>query len=261
MYRSAILLGVLLMAASAQVAAQGRFGNHPLRLEFSSEPATRLIVTPTLSGTLPGCPPRQAKFTLDESRYSGEIFVFDRPEVCTRALVESVLPMPTMFFPTMGIYRIRVMDEYGLIDNLEVAVQGLVVNGEVGWFGKYSVAGTWYDPNKPGSGLILSHSRSGREESVFGAWANFDANGVPQWYSLQGESFAGSTTLLGSVYRSEAGNCGFLPECANALIARPQVVLTRSATFRFVLESATSARLIFEMPGGDRQEIPLQKLL
>jgi hypothetical protein len=98
----------------------------------------------------------------------------------------------------------------------------LAVNGEIGSFGKCSVADTWYDPSTPGSGLVLSHARSSHEETVFGAWLNFDSLGAPQWHSLQGEQFAGSATLLGSVYRSTGANCGFLPTCASALRARPQ---------------------------------------
>ncbi len=258
-YRIGLLLVVLLIAMSAPLNAQS-LRSDTLRLEFSHEPGTRLLVTPTLVGFLPGCPPRQARFKLDEGRFSGEVFVFDRPAICAAVVVESVLPMPQMFFPRMGIYRIRVMDEQGLIDNLEVAVQGLVVNGEVGSFGKHSVAGTWYDPKSPGSGLIFAHSRGNREESVFGTWTNFDANGAPQWHSLQGEGFAGSTTLLGSVYRSVGANCGLLFECTNPLLARPQVALVRNASFRFILESATRATLIFESPGSERREIQLQKL-
>jgi hypothetical protein len=83
-----------------------------------NSPANRLLITPTLVGILPGCPPRQARFTLDQRGHSGETFISDRPEVCAAVVVESVLPMAPMAIPAQGIYRIRVMDDPGLIDNL-----------------------------------------------------------------------------------------------------------------------------------------------
>lgn len=253
-------LALLLATAHQQASAQSE-----LTLSFSSEPATGLIVTPRLTGVLPGCPPAHAELELD-GRYSGVLRVSQQADVCPAVVVVSDLTLAPMSFPSMGIYTIRIADDIGVIETKEVAVQGLVVNGEVGTFARFSVNGAWYAPEHSGSGLVMTHRRAATSEETFGAWFNFDGEGRARWHTLQQGRWVTSTMLAGTIYKSHGhfADCGFIPgdtDCPESLRALPASATEQLGSYELQMIDDSNAILRFAMDSGVRHETRLRKLL
>lgn len=60
-------------------------------------------------------------------------------------------------------------------------------------------SGLWWNLQESGWGLSLHQSSS---HAVFGAWFIYNAEGQPEWYTLQGGRWTDSTTWKGTVYRT-----------------------------------------------------------
>ena len=59
--------------------------------------------------------------------------------------------------------------------------------------------GMWWNPQESGWGLSL---HQGVTHGLFGAWFVYDADGRPQWFTLQGGQWTSSTRWTGPVYRT-----------------------------------------------------------
>jgi hypothetical protein len=134
----------------------------------------------------------------------------------------------------------------------------------------FDVGGSWYDPARAGSGLLLQHRRSGSQDTVVGGWFTFTPGGAPRWHLLVAERWASPLSVAGLVYK--ASGQPFVctaqfpnPDCEFAPAERSD--LAAVGVFTLTFESADRAVLLFRQPGSPSlilvpgTPIPLQKLM
>ena len=92
--------------------------------------------------------------------------------------------------------------------------------------------GLWWNPQQSGWGLSLHQSPL---HAVFGAFFVYNANGQPEWYTLQAGQWVDSVTWRGTIYRTTGPSfAGFDYD--------PRLVL---------VQAAGSATLDFRIQGSD----------
>lgn len=97
---------------------------------------------------------------------------------------------------------------------------------------RHDVSGAWYDPQVPGSGLMIAHD-DGRSDAIFATWQTYHTvSGLPYWYSLQqGHWDTSGLVLEATLYETTAAPgiaCDFCPLPAQSTAPRGRVRLTFS---------------------------------
>jgi hypothetical protein len=170
----------------------------------------------------------------------------------------------------VGVIKVVVVrDGAGWVSEHELVVLSAAPSPESPTFGAFDVGGSWYDPARSGSGLLLQHRREGRQDTVTGGWFHFTPSGETRWHLLVADRWDTPTRLVGRVYRasSQAFGCTAQspnPDCDFSPAEGADVAPV--GIFALSFESADSAQLTFSLPGNPTfiwvpgRPIPLRKL-
>lgn len=182
--------------------------------------------------------------------------------ICAQVLTDFELPLPPLTVEEGQQLRVAVIDaDEQWISEHTLALQPASQTGAR--VGSFDVNGGWYVPERSGSGLVMNHERGLESERVYGAWFNFDMDGDPRWYLLDGAQWTTPTRLEGGAYL--ASGVPYLcttqfpnPDCDFAAIRSSQVRLVG----RFILDvsDASSATLRFTQPGNNGEPVPTQPI-
>ena len=106
-------------------------------------------------------------------------------------------------------------------------------------------SGFWWSPEEGGWGIALAQSP--KSDAVFGAWFVYNANGQPEWYTVQGGGWESATRWSAPIYRSTG------PALAGPGYD-PRLVLTQpagQAAFEFGdLPNGLRARFTYTLTGA-----------
>ena len=116
----------------------------------------------------------------------------------------------------------------------------------------FDVDGSWYDPARNGSGLLLQHRRAGAQESLSGIWFNFTPVGDSRWHLLGAARWVSPSRVEGLVYRANGQPYGCTaespnPDCVFTPAADAEIVTVGLFTLEF--DGAERAELRFSLPG------------
>lgn len=182
--------------------------------------------------------------------------------ICAQVLTDFELPLPPLVVDDGQQLRVAVIDAAGQwISEHTLALQP--AGNTATRVGSFDVNGGWYVPDRSGSGLLLNHERGIASERLFGTWFNFDLEGNPRWYLLDGARWTTPTRLEGAAYL--ASGVPYLcttqfpnPDCDFAAIRAREVRLV--GRFIFDVSDADSATLRFTQPGQDGEPVPTQPI-
>lgn len=171
----------------------------------------------------------------------------------------------------VGVIKVVVVrDGAGWVSEHELVVLSATPGPETPSFGAFDVGGSWYDPARSGSGLLLQHRREGTQDTVVGGWFHFTPSGETRWHLLVADRWDTPTRLVGRVYRASGQPFGCTaqspnPDCDFSPAEGADVAPV--GIFALSFESADSAQLTFSLPGNPAfiwvpgRPIPLRKLM
>lgn len=198
-----------------------------------------------------------------------------------RVLTLGVLPSEISCSQALTPYSVDTAVRFEDRNNEDVGtVHVAIVSSEGEWLGEqdltvqgpssssakisaFNVDGAWYFPETSGSGLTLSHDKTGKVDSVWGFWTNYGPTGSPQWYLFQDAKWESPTRLVGKINRlaSEPFGCTRQfpnPDCDFA--PRSSVASSQVGDFEIEFESSSSAVLIMRQGDMRAAPVPLTKL-
>lgn len=186
----------------------------------------------------------------------------DPGQFCAQVLTDFELELPPLTVDEGQQLRVAVIDaSEQWISEHTLALQPPPGNGAR--VGSFDVNGAWFVPERSGSGLLLNHERGLESERIFGAWFNFDMDGSPRWYLLDGASWTTPTRLEGTAYLAAATPYACTtqfpnPDCDFAAIRSSRV----QPAGRFVIDFAdgNAGVLRFTQAGEGGQQVPTQPI-
>jgi hypothetical protein len=111
--------------------------------------------------------------------------------------------------------------------------------------------GLWWNPAEGGWGLSLHQSAN---DTLFGSWYVYGANGQPEWFTIQGGGWTSGTRWAGTIYRNTGpffAGPGYDPRlvltqaAGNAVLEFKQLPGAEDrATFTYTINGATTAKTI-----------------
>jgi hypothetical protein len=152
---------------------------------------------------------------------------------------------------SIGVVKVVVVEaNAGWVSAHELVV--LSANPAATPISAFNVDGSWFDPTRSGSGLLLQHRRAGAQESLSGIWFNFTPSGDSRWHVLGAARWVTPSRVEGLVYRASGQPYGCTAESPN-----PDCVFTPAASaevdtvglFSIEFEGADRAELRFSLPG------------
>lgn len=170
----------------------------------------------------------------------------------------------------VGVIKVVVVqDDVGWVSEHELVVLSAAPGPQTPSFGAFDVGGSWYDPARSGSGLLMQHRREGTQDTVVGGWFHFTPSGETRWHLLVADRWDTPTRLVGRVYRASGQPFGCTaqspnPDCDFSPAEGADVAPV--GIFALSFESADSAQLTFSLPGNPTfiwvpgRPIPLRKL-
>jgi len=171
----------------------------------------------------------------------------------------------------VGVVKVVVVrDGAGWVSEHELVVLSAAPGPETPSFGTFDVGGSWYDPARSGSGLLLQHRREGAQDTVVGGWFHFTPSGETRWHLLVAERWESPTRLVGSVYQASGQPFGCTAQSPNPdcdFAPAPGADVAPVGIFWLSFESEESAELRFALPGNPTlnwilgRPIPLRKLM
>lgn len=171
----------------------------------------------------------------------------------------------------LGVIKVVVVREgAGWVSEHELVVLSATPGPETPSFGAFDVGGSWYDPARSGSGLLLQHRREGTQDAVIGGWFHFTPSGETRWHLLVASRWESPTRLVGSVYRASGQPFGCTAHSPNPdcdFSPAPGADVAPVGIFWLSFEGEESAELRFALPGNPTlnwilgRPIPLRKLL
>lgn len=171
----------------------------------------------------------------------------------------------------IGVIKVVVVrDGAGWVSEHELVVLSAEPGPETPSFGAYDVGGSWYDPARSGSGLLLQHRRKGTQDTVIGGWFHFTPSSETRWHLLVESRWESPTRLVGRVYRASGQPFGCTAQSPNPdcdFSPAPGADVAPVGIFWLGFESEESAELRFALPGNPTlnwipgQPIPLRKLM
>lgn len=196
-----------------------------------------------------------------------------RDLVCTTANTPFTRQLEALRFDEddVGVIKVVVVrDGAGWVSEHELVVLSAEPGPETPSFGAYDVGGSWYDPARSGSGLLLQHRREGTQDAVIGGWFHFTPSGETRWHLLVASRWESPTRLVGSVYRASGQPFGCTAQSPNPdcdFSPAPGADVAPVGIFWLSFESEESAELRFALPGNPTlnwilgHPIPLRKLM
>lgn len=171
----------------------------------------------------------------------------------------------------LGVIKVVVVrDGAGWVSEHELVVLSATPGPETPSFGAFDVGGSWYDPARSGSGLLLQHRREGTQDAVIGGWFHFTPSGETRWHLLVASRWESPTRLVGSVYRASGQPFGCTAQSPNPdcdFSPAPGADVAPVGIFWLSIEDEESAELRFALPGNPTlnwilgHPIPLRKLM
>ena len=112
-------------------------------------------------------------------------------------------------------------------------------------------SGLWWSPVEGGWGLSL---HQGANDTLFGSWYVYGANGQPEWFTIQGGGWTSATRWAGTIYRNTgpffAGpdydpRLVLTQSAGNAVLEFRQVPGAEDrATFSYTINNATTSKTL-----------------
>jgi hypothetical protein len=254
------LFFILLVACTGASGRPGQAAEPPFELglvtqdgRISAELPSATDITLRLRGVWrDACLPRLVGFSGSGHRRLLTLEVPGPGQVCAQVLTPFELDIPGVRFE---------VEEAGLV---EVAL----VEAGAAWlassvlsvqpepqssrrFSLHDVSGSWFNPDRSGSGLILSHLRAGPEERVVGGWMNYSPDGQSQWYLLADARWVTPDRLVGTAYRASTAPFACTLQFPNFecdFEARTATAIQAVAKFELSMIDADRAALTFGEP-------------
>lgn len=147
---------------------------------------------------------------------------------------------------------------------VQVDVPDARAPGNIGFMPRF-IAGHWWTPSRPGSGLVLSRNE---RETLYAAWMTYDDNGRATWFVMLDGLPTGDGRIAGKVY---APRGPAYPSPANPNVSNSQRVELgpQVGTFSFRFKDAGHAEFAWDVQGvqhvqqieklniGDKPDEPL----
>jgi len=250
----ALCVGIL--AIFSQIALAQSDSTQLGRVDLSFNPSIVQINTPntiTVSGIWNnGCVPQSGRLVESSYRVLITLQLPPASTLCTQALQPYQVVLPAKTFALAGSYELQVVtSEGGMLDARSFAVHGA---GQ--FFSESNFGGGWYERSTSGSGLMISHKRSGASDQMWATWHNYTDAGRPTWFSLQGGRWSAQRTNIGDIYETSASpvacalNFPSDPNCPTPFRPTRLVEIRKIGTYSIDFSTANSAALTMRLDAG-----------
>lgn len=274
-----LMIALLLMLSAAVPSHAEQPGGFQLR-SLSAAPGTPQVLRAGATVVLEysgvwhdGCVPEVVALEGANRRWVLRLSRLPPDHVCTTAMRPFSLRLEAPRFDEddVGVIKVVVVrDGAGWVSEHELVVLSAAPGPETPTFGAFHVGGSWYDPARSGSGLLLQHRREGRQDTVTGGWFHFTPSGETRWHLLVADRWDTPTRLVGRVYRASGQPFGCMGQSPNLecdFSPAPGAEVTPVGLFTLTFGGPDSAQLTFSMPGAPAliwltgRPIPLRKLM